>query len=410
MSSENSPSNSTKVKATHFNKEIVLPTSKSHANRALIIGAIKGNNFRIDHVPNSTDVLSMIESLKTIGLKIKIQSDSLIFLNSFPSCESETSGDIIDLSTGDGGTTNRFLAALVALGKKTYRFHPTEKMSERPIAELTRLLGELKVAVKNSAECWLEIKGPAKFSDEAIIEVDCSDSTQFASALMLAFFQTSLNIKTKNIISSETYLAMTRAILKEVAHKNSYNIPVDFSSLSYPVALAITTGRVLIRNCHGLDTLQADAQFIELLKSIGADVRFSDEGLVATKSALLKPFTADAAIYPDLVPTLAFMASTIKGKSVISNLAVLKQKESDRLSEIINILNIFKVNYRYNEASDELEITGETPKSDEVEIKTARDHRIVMLAYLFLRTHSGGVLHEVDCIKKSFPQFLETME
>jgi 3-phosphoshikimate 1-carboxyvinyltransferase len=410
MSSENSLSNSTKVEATHFNKEIVLPTSKSHANRALIIGAIKGNNFRIDHVPNSTDVLSMIESLKTIGLKIKIQSDSLIFLNSFPSCESETSGDIIDLSTGDGGTTNRFLAALVALGKKTYRFHPTEKMSERPIAELARSLGELKVSVKNSSESWLEIKGPAKFSDETSVEVDCSESTQFASALMLAFFQSSLTIKTKNIISSETYLAMTRAILKEVAHKNSYNIPVDFSSLSYPVALAITTGRVLIRNCHGIDTLQADAQFIDLLKSIGADVRFSDEGLVATKSALLKPFNADAAIYPDLVPTLAFMASTIKGKSVISNLAVLKQKESDRLSEIINILNIFKVNYQYNEASDELEITGETPKSEEVEIKTARDHRMVMLAYLFLRIHSGGVLHEVDCIKKSFPQFLETME
>ena len=410
MSLENSPSNSKKIEATHFNKEIVLPTSKSHANRALIVGAIKGNNFRIDHVPSSTDVISMIESLKIIGLKIKIQSDSLIFLNSFPDCESETAGEIIDLNTGDGGTTNRFLAALVAHGKKTYRFHPTEKMSERPIAELSRSLGELNVSVKNSKDCWLEIKGPAKFSEGASLEVDCSESTQFASALMLAFFQNSLNIETKNIISSETYLSMTRAILKEVAHKNSYNIPVDFSSLSYPVALAVATGRVLIRNCHGIDTLQADAQFIELLKSIGADVRFSDEGLVATKSVLLKPFTADAAIYPDLVPTLAFVASTIKGKSVISNLAVLKQKESDRLSEIINILNIFKVNYEYIETSDELEINGDTPKSEEVEIKTARDHRMVMLAYLFLRSHSGGVLHEVDCIKKSFPNFLEVME
>jgi 3-phosphoshikimate 1-carboxyvinyltransferase len=410
MSSENSLSNSKKIEATHFNKEILLSTSKSHANRALIIGAIKGNNFRIDHVPNSSDVLSMIEALKCIGLKIKSQSDSLIFLNSFPLCESETPGNIIDLSTGDGGTTNRFLASLVSLGKKTYRFHPTEKMSQRPIAELTKALRELNVKVESSNECWLQITGPAMHSEGAILEVDCTDSTQFASALMLSFHQTGLKIEAKNIVSSETYLAMTRAILKEVTHKNSYNIPIDFSSLGYPVALAITNGRVLIRNCHGLDPLQADSQFIDLLKSIGADVRFSDEGLVATKSTLLKPFSADASIYPDLIPTLAFLASTIKGKSVISHLSVLKQKESDRLSEIKKILDIFKVNYHFDESLDELEITGDTAKREEVEAKTARDHRMVMMAYLFLRSHSGGVLHEVDCIKKSFPQFLEVME
>ena len=111
-----------KVEPTPFDKEIFLPASKSHANRALIIGALKGNGFEVQNLSKSTDVLTLLTCLENIGLFISKNEEHVIFHNSFPACENLTQTEVIDLKTGDGGTTNRFLLALLALGKKTYRF------------------------------------------------------------------------------------------------------------------------------------------------------------------------------------------------------------------------------------------------------------------------------------------------
>ena len=68
---------------------------------------------------------------------------------------------------------------------------------------------------------------------------------------------------------------MTEYILKETLNKNTYTIPVDFSSLSYPFALGLIRGRVLIKNCLAIDPLQADSQLIQLMKDAGGDITYS---------------------------------------------------------------------------------------------------------------------------------------
>ncbi|MDD4975320.1 MAG: hypothetical protein PHY93_13255 [Bacteriovorax sp.] len=399
-----------KVDPTPFNKDILLPTSKSHSNRALIIGAIRGNSFQIQNLSRSTDVLSLLSCFEKIGLKIKHVNDSVIFTNSFPACESDTAEDTIDLKTGDGGTTNRFLLALLSLGKKTYRLIPTEKMSERPMEDLLIPLRKLMVSIDtNPADAWLSVKGPAQMINTGKLEIDCKLSTQFASAMMLAFSALPISFELKNIQASETYLKMTEFILKETLNKNSYTIPVDFSSLSYPFALGLIRGRVLIKNCLRLDPLQADSGLIQLMKDAGGDIEWTPNGLLVSSKNKLLPFSVDGSQFPDLVPTLAFIAAHIEGTSTLSNLSVLRHKESDRLDEILTLLKTLSIDFIFNENNDEIIIHGKGQLYPNMSLKTARDHRMVMTAYLFLRANSGGLLAEVDCVEKSFPDFFKIM-
>jgi 3-phosphoshikimate 1-carboxyvinyltransferase len=400
-----------------FDKEINLPSSKSHSNRALIIGAIRGGNFKVHNVSDSTDVTNMIAALKKIGLKLKIDGATVVFLNSFPECEIDTQDNIISLATGDGGTTNRFLIALLARGKKEYHLFPTEKMSDRPIEDLIQPLKKLNVHIErhensdSKKKAWVILKGPASLYNTTKLEIDCQKSTQFATALMLAFSNIPLQFEFVNLHASESYLKMTSAVIQKCLDGNSYTVPVDFSSLGYPAALAVLMGRVLIRNCLEIDSLQADSIFIEMLKICGAATALSNQGLEIKKGTKLKPFSFSIGNAPDLFPTLVFLAAHIEGKSTFSELSILQFKESDRLLQMIAILKSFGVDIDFNPDQNILIVMGKSNfKYKKAAIHPARDHRIVMAAALFMAKNSGGELYEVDCIEKSFSDFLSLVQ
>jgi 3-phosphoshikimate 1-carboxyvinyltransferase len=330
-------------------------------------------------------------------------------LNSFPVCEKNTEGEVIDLYTGDGGTTNRFLIALLSCGNKTYRIFPSEKIIERPIEDLLLPLRELDVRIElPESGPWITIKGPANTKFSKSIILDCAKSTQFATAMLLIFHDTAISFSFKNLNSSETYLQMTEQIIKE--NSNSYKVPADFSSISYPVALALVGGAVNITNCMEQDPYQADSMFIDLLLKIGGDISFTSKGLYVASQKPLNPFVVDGSQCPDLVPTLAFLASRIEGESRLENLAVLRHKESDRIEEILKLLETFQVDHTFNNERSTLTIRGSKKLSPSISYCSARDHRMVMTAYLFMRANNGGLLGNTDCVKKSYPRFFEDLE
>lgn len=398
-----------------FDKEVVIPSSKSHSNRALILGAVRGANFKVYNLSDSSDVISLLSVFEKIGIMLHFEGSTVTFLNSFPECEKNTEGNIIELHTGDGGTTNRFLIALLSRGKKEYRFFPTEKMRNRPIEDLIRPLRILGVEIVCESEespekPWIKLKGPASTYNTAKLEIDCQKSTQFATAMMLAFSENPLRFEFINIDSSETYLKMSSFVIEKSRVTNSYTIPVDFSSLSYPAALAALVGRVLIKNCYELDFYQADSEFINILKKSGADCIFTESGLEIKKGNKLNPISFDISKAPDLFPTLVFFSAHINGISHFFNLEILKFKESDRLQEMMDLMKKIGVEMQYSVLDDSLIIIGDAQrKYQENTIKPARDHRIVMAAALFMAKNSGGELFETDCVKKSFPEFFKLL-
>lgn len=399
-----------------FDKKITIPTSKSHSNRALILGAVRGENFKVHNVSDSSDVTNLLNAFKKIGLNLELSGTTVTFLNSFPECEKNSQGEVIELHTGDGGTTNRFLIALLSRGKKEYHLYPTEKMSERPIEDLLNPLKKLSVniACDTSGDPkipWIKLKGPASMYNTTKLEIDCKKSTQFATAMMLAFSKIPLQFEFINLYASEAYLKMTTLVIKKSWESNSYTVPVDFSSLGYPAALAALMGRVLITNCHEIDSYQADSVFIEVLKMSGADCTFTPGGLQIKKGEKLKAVTFDVGTAPDLFPTLAFFAAHVDGVSRFTNMEILKFKESDRLFEMTNLMKTFGVEMQYSPIEDVLTITGSSQKKyQQSTIKPARDHRIVMAAALFMTKNAGGDLYEIDCVEKSFPKFFTLLK
>lgn len=392
-----------KVTASSLDKEMTVPTSKSYANRILILAALNPHDVCIDHLPESTDVLNMLKVFEKIGLVVERHGASTWIRGSFPACEQIEKDHKIIVTTGDGGTTTRFLIPFLALGSKIYQIEPEGGMRDRPMDEM--LLGLEALAVKTrfrSHGVWLEVQGP--LDKTAKLTVDCKRSTQFASAFVLVCGAERVSFK--NLQSSEAYLQMSLKCVERAAQTH-WLVPVDYSSVSYPLALAAVTGRVKIKNCLAPDELQADSVFLEILEEVGAKVEWSD-GLIVTKSSKLNSFTRDCSQCPDLVPTLAYLACFSHGESVLSGLDVLQYKESDRLVEISKILEAFGV--EHTKTSTSLKIVGGTAQRESLKYHPPADHRMIMMVYLMMRTLSGGELDQVHHVNKSFPNFFEVIE
>ena len=57
------------VKPGLFSKKVLIPTSKSFANRILILASLCPKIVTIEGLPESTDVSNLIDCLEKIGIK-----------------------------------------------------------------------------------------------------------------------------------------------------------------------------------------------------------------------------------------------------------------------------------------------------------------------------------------------------
>ncbi len=408
-----SSSNSTySVTPRTYPESLKVPTSKSYANRLLVLAALSPDEVTVSNLSASTDVLSMIDALKRIGLKIEgsIESGEVKITNSFPACE-ENIETPLSLHTGDGGTTNRFLLALLALGARTYRLVTSGRMKERPSAEFFETFQKLGVSIVEGEGFWCEVKGPVKqFPKE--LEVDCSRSTQFATALALSLCLKGVKVIPLEMNTSKAYWEMTETLIESFCKGvRVFRVPVDFSSLTYPLALGVDAGAIRVSNCFEIDAYQADSEFIKMLKLAGVQIHFDQHGLKLQRlQKELRPLDVSIASCPDLTPTLAFLCSLLTGKSMIRDVDVLLHKESDRAFWIEKVLLKVGVHCHYDRENSLIEISGPWERPAEaLSLELPDDHRIIMMGYLFLNAAAGGTLDHATHVEKSFPNFFQIM-
>tara|TARA_R110000868_G_scaffold164359_12_gene396903 strand:+ start:3619 stop:4845 length:1227 start_codon:yes stop_codon:yes gene_type:complete len=388
-----------------FSKSLDVPASKSRANRMLLLASITPGETVITNIPSSSDVIDMISSLKAIGLKIETPSEGRVIVkNSFPQCEQKSASPVV-VECGYGGTTTRFLAALLILGCNTYHLEASGHMRQRPMSEMIKPLSELGAEVKHNVDgVWFFIKGPVTQKKKSIA-VDAARSTQFASALAMVMSLWGGEVRPTGMNASEEYFKMTEDAIEQ-ARNGHWSIPLDFSSLSYPLALAATSGEVIINNFERIDGFQPDSIFIQILKEMGASVEISENTLRVNKNEL-KAWSGDCSGFPDLVPTLAYVCSYASGTSRLDKLDVLKHKESDRLLEITKLLKMNHIEFSVD--GDSLSIIGGKRHQDQTLYQAPDDHRMIMVAALFMRINGGGEIENYDHVKKSYPYFFEDL-
>ena len=379
---------------------IHVPPSKSYANRALVLGALKKSVVTIFNLPEASDVTFLVEAFKKIGLEIHGQKDQLAMNGCFPECEPSMGAEI---HVGEGGTTARFLACLLSLGSAPYTLVLGQRLKQRPWDEFIQLVQSLGGKARLVEE-KLFIQGPIHVPQE--LKVDCQRTTQFASGFELALAFKDCKIIPTHLASSQSYWSMTDSVIQHFTQHDEYTVPADWSSASFPLAFGALKQDIFFPGLKP-DPLQADSKFFDLLNSMKA-LSETPEGLRVHPGKLSGNIVFDCSDCLDLVPALSFYLAHIEGSHELQKIENLIHKESDRLQQVLSLLALFHV--KASSDGHTLWIEGEKNiSSGEVNPALPDDHRMVMAGALFLRFHQGGKLSPVSAVSKSYPRFFELL-
>ncbi len=406
--------------------DITPPGSKSITNRALPLAALCARRpITLTGWLLSDDTRVMIEALRTLGYGFWPNGRGLevyrdVGAPALPHCSA-------DLSVGNSGTTMRFLTALVALGRGTFRLDGVPRMRERPIADLLDALKALGVEA-HGVDGFPPVTVEGGGWRGGDVPVRGGASSQFLSGLLMAapFAPAATTLRVEGPLVSRPYIDMTLAMLRQFGLRveepspnvfhvpapqegslpgDAYAIEPDASAASYFLAApAIAGGRVTVRGL-GMGSLQGDVRFIDALEAMGCHVE-RHPGHLAVEGRPLRGIDIDMNAISDTVMTLAAVALFADGPTTIRNVAHVRHKETDRLAALAAELR--RLGAGVDERPDGLTIHPR-PLHGAV-IETYDDHRMAMsLALVGLRV-PGVVIKNPGCVAKTYPGFFTDLE
>lgn len=393
--------------------KVRAPASKSHTVRALILSAFAKGKSRLKNLLISEDAKKLIVALEKLGAQFhweEANQDSLELIvignaGVIKSCFSES------LDLGNSGIALRFLSALTALAKRPIHLTGDASLLSRPMDDLSNALRELKACINSNRPLCVELEGRDSQPVSALI---------FLGALLMQ----PLEIRVKNP-GEKPWVSVSLDWLDRlgVAYKNedfqritvfgkggysgfSYEVPGDFSSISYPLVAAILMRSHLV--IEGIDFLdsQGDKALIYLLQDMGADVRTSQHALEVFPTEFLEGRAIDVNPIIDALPLLAVIGCFAKGKTHLFNGGIAKVKECNRIEVIAQELK--KMGAHIEVEKEGLIIYEKALKGAFVD--SHKDHRIALaLSIAALRAEGKTYLSQASCIEKTYPYFLETL-
>lgn len=399
-----------KILPSKISGTICAPASKSYTHRAIILASLAEGISVIKNPLISEDTLATIEACKKLGAKITSGKTHLTIKGvngRFPKSHST-----INIFCGFSGTTMRLMTAVASLTKNKIVIDGEKRLRERPMKDLLIALNKFGIEVESVNKDFslpLMIKGGNLKG--GVVNLSGNVSSQFISALLLispfAKKDTTLivqNLKSKPYVDITVDLMNTFGVnvkvvgvkyfIKSGQHYKSKNYTVegDYSSASYFfAAAAITRSKINLNNLNP-EFVQGDKFFLEILKIINSN----SAGRI----------NIDLGNYPDLVPTVAILAATRKGETVIGNIKHLRMKESDRIKSLE--IGLHKMHIKTSSTLDSLTITGGTLTG--AVIDTFNDHRIAMsFAIAGLVADGETVINNAEVVNKSYPGFWEDL-
>jgi 3-phosphoshikimate 1-carboxyvinyltransferase len=406
-----------RINPRRFSGTVKIPASKSHTIRQLLIASLADGVSDIKLPLDSLDTRSCVLACRAFGAEIaeyrkpdpanpnpvdengeklagwKIRGNGN-FKSSLPnSCPT--------IDVGNSGTTLYLALAVAGLQPETVEFTGDEQIKRRSAAPLLDALAGLGVLCESDNGCVpIKIKGPWKGGK---VSLSCPTS-QYLSALLIASPLAPAGVVTEievPLLNEKPYIEMTLSYLKahgipfhteqDFSHfvipggscwkAFSSSVPADFSSAAFPAAAAaITGGPVTLLGLDPNDT-QGDKFFLEMLKSMGCEVQWSENGdsLTVSRGGPLRGGTFDLNETPDLLPAAAVTAAFAQGDTALVNVAHARIKETDRIAVMAE--ELAKLGVKCTERPDGLVVHGKgalSPFDPFPLINSRGDHRIVM--------------------------------
>lgn len=381
-----------------FQARVTIPGSKSMTNRALLLAALSADSVKLRGALWSEDTEIMTACLEKLGIKISVEVDPQEPANRTIQVTGGTLSHIsrggppdqpLELFVGNAGTAARFIAALVCLGEGNYRLSGTARMHERPQGALFAALRELGYTVVSPND-----KLPAVISGSgprpgAACTVRIEESSQFASALLLAATRGGWNVTVMGENAEESaYVQLTREVISGFpAIGGEYLIEPDASSASYFWGAGWLLRSSDIRVAGWMKTTsQIDAGFPEILRAFPKTIsRQHDLGDSIMTAIVLAPFADSEKTFTDL------------GR--------LRVQECERVLALRTELT--KCGARVLEEGDTLRIAPGPLHGAEIE--TYNDHRMAMCFAMLGLVVPGMRIRNPECVRKTFPNFFEKL-
>ena len=399
---------------------IVVPGSKSIANRALVIAALAEGESVLVGLPSGDDVTAMLAGLAVLGCSTR---SSGVETRVVGTGGTFAGGGRIDALLA--GTTSRFLTAVAALGETPTEVDGAAPLRRRPMAPLHDALRTLGFRVESSARSGESLPvtvshGSAR-GGRVVLPGDVS--SQFVSALMMIapVLREGLVIELSTPLVSVPYVELTAAVMAafggpevEISATSiavspgrytaaRYLIEPDASSASYPWAAAAMTGGSVEVSGLRADALQGDVKFLSIAERMGCRVIDGEAGARVEGPARLRGIDVDMNDCSDLVPTVAAMAVVAEGRSRIRGVGFIRNKESDRIGDLAEGLR--RLGATVIEHDDGLEI--EPAPLSGAALDVHHDHRLAMAWSVIALVVEGVTIDDPSVVSKSWPGWWE---
>ena len=395
-------------------RRVSLPSSKSIANRALLLARLSGPRSSVERLSPCDDTRAMSYAL-------------------------ENGGHTVDI--GAAGTAMRFLTAYYAQEEGgEHLLTGTERMRQRPIRPLVEALRQLGADIVCTGEEGfppLLIKG--RRLDGGQLSLPADVSSQYISALLMVapLMRDGLTLRLEGKIISRPYIDMTLNLMRRFGARAAwtgereisvqhgaytdgirFSVESDWSAASYWYEMvALTPDNDVRVTLLGLqeNSVQGDAAVAQCFAPLGVRTEYGSEGVTLTKGAptlgLGETLTLDLTGQPDLAQTIIVACATLRRPFRLSGLRSLRIKETDRVAALQNELRKIGAELRTDGEgtlyikeypAGEARFTG-TP------IDTYNDHRMAMAFAPAALRCPGLCVNDPGVVSKSYPDFWEAI-
>lgn len=411
-----------------LNGIIEIPADKSISHRAIIFSSLAKGKSTIKNFSNGQDPYSTLKVFQNLGVEIT-ENEGIITVNSTGNLSAPNQ----NLDCGNSGTTMRLLSGILAGQNFNSTLIGDVSLSKRPMKRVIEPLSLMGAQIESN-----DFRAPLKIFGSKLHSISYKSkiaSAQVKSCILLA----GLNVENGITTVTEPFVSRnhTEIMLKAMGAKIKTNgttvsieksklspieivIPGDISSAAYFIVSALITPNsdIILKNV-GLN--QTRTGILDVVKQMGADLEILDERTICGEKVgdLRVKYTKDlkacnisGEIIPrliDEIPVIAVLATQADGQTRISDAQDLRNKESDRISALVNELK--KLGAKIEETPDGMIIEGKTVLSGNCEVGTYHDHRLAMSLYVagFI-CNKEILINEFEWVNISFPTFLNLFE
>ncbi len=364
----------------------------------------------------------MIEAFRLLGASIQKTTEKIDIEG--------VSGTILEatgvINAGNSGIVLRFCSAIGALSSNPIVITGDHSIQhQRPMEPLLaglRQLGVSSTSLKGKGYAPVIIRGPMKPGRLLI----SGEDSQPVSALIIAaaFANGPIEINVQNP-GEKPWVDLTLYWLDrlQIPYKRTeytqyhlqgsvryngfdYTVPGDLSTAAFPIAAALITQSELTVHNVDLNDPQGDKKVFSVFQKMGARFEIDPVGktLRVMKGPPLSGVDVDVNDFIDGIPILAVVACFAKGQTLLSNAAIARHKESNRLKSLAEELK--KMGADIIETKDGLRIRESRLQG--ARLSSHNDHRMAQsLAIAGLGAQGKTTVSSIGCVAKTYPTFCQ---